>query len=85
MGTHLLIRTGKPAVIPFVPRRLPGGRGYELMILPDISGEFTLESDIATATRMNQVVEEGVLLAPEQYMWLHRRFKTRPEGEPSRY
>ena len=85
VGTHLLIRTGKPAVIPFVPRRLPGGRGYELMILPDISGEFTLESDVATATRMNQVVEEGVLLAPEQYMWLHRRFKTRPEGEPSRY
>ena len=55
------------------------------MILPDISGEFTRECDVATATRMNQVVEEGVLLAPEQYMWLHRRFKTRPEGEPSRY
>jgi KDO2-lipid IV(A) lauroyltransferase len=34
---------------------------------------------------MNQVIEEGVLLAPEQYMWLHRRVKTRPEGEPSRY
>jgi Kdo2-lipid IVA lauroyltransferase/acyltransferase len=34
---------------------------------------------------MNKVVEETVLLAPEQYMWLHRRFKTRPEGQPSLY
>lgn len=34
---------------------------------------------------MNRVVEEQVLLAPDQYMWLHRRFKTRPPGEPSLY
>jgi KDO2-lipid IV(A) lauroyltransferase len=81
----MLIRTGKPAVIPFVPRRLPEGRGYELIILPDVSANFPLTSDEDTALRMNKVVEEGVLIAPEQYMWLHRRFKTRPEGEPSRY
>ncbi|MFQ8718210.1 MAG: hypothetical protein ACLR9W_09995 [Enterobacter hormaechei] len=31
------------------------------------------------------VVEKCIMLAPEQYMWLHRRFKTRPQGVPSRY
>jgi len=85
VGTYLLIRSGKPHVVPFVPRRLPHGRGYQMLILPDVSAQMPLDSDVATATQMNKVVEEGVLLAPEQYMWLHRRFKTRPEGEPSRY
>ena len=85
VGSYVLIRSSKPAVVPFVPRRLPHGQGYELMIMPDVAASMPLESELATATRMNQVVEEGVLLAPEQYMWLHRRFKTRPEGEPSRY
>ena len=37
------------------------------------------------AERMNQVLEQMILAAPEQYYWLHRRFKTRPEGEPSLY
>ena len=55
------------------------------MILPDVSEQFSLESDADTAMHMNKIVEEGVLLAPEQYMWLHRRFKTRPENEPPRY
>ncbi|VTP61660.1 Lipid A biosynthesis lauroyl acyltransferase [Serratia rubidaea] len=47
--------------------------------------DFPLDSELSAATRMNQVVEHGILLAPDQYMWLHRRFKTRPEGEPSLY
>ncbi len=32
---------------------------------------------------MNKIVEQCIMMAPEQYMWLHRRFKTRPEGMPS--
>lgn len=84
VGSHVLVRLAKPAVIPFVPRRLPNGRGYELIILPD-EGDMPVDSDLATATYMNKVVEQAILLAPDQYMWLHRRFKTRPPGEPSLY
>ncbi|WP_017348039.1 Kdo(2)-lipid IV(A) acyltransferase [Pantoea sp. A4] len=84
-GSYVLIRTARPAVVPFVPRRLPNGKGYELMMLPDVGPDMPLDSELATATRMNKVVEECILLAPEQYMWLHRRFKTRPEGQPSLY
>ena len=83
-GTYLLARMAKPAIIPFVPRRLPGGKGYELVILPEVE-DMPLESELAAATRMNQVVEEAIMLAPDQYMWLHRRFKTRPIGTPSLY
>ncbi len=83
-GSYMLIRTASPAVIPFVPRRLPDGRGYEMIILP-AEQDIPLDNDVATATRMNQIVEQGVLMAPAQYMWLHRRFKTRPPGKPSLY
>ncbi|TCV98232.1 Kdo(2)-lipid IV(A) acyltransferase [Biostraticola tofi] len=83
-GTHLLARLGKPAVIPFVPRRLPEGKGYELYILADEKA-LPLDNELATATYMNKVLENAILLAPDQYMWLHRRFKTRPPGEPSVY
>lgn len=83
-GSYLLIRSGHPAVIPFVPRRLPHGKGYEMVILPEEKA-MPLDDEAATAARMNKVVENGVLMAPEQYMWLHRRFKTRPSGEPPLY
>lgn len=84
IGTWLLVKAAHPAIVPFVPRRLPDAQGYELLILP---AEYDLpeESAEAAATRMNQLIEQCIMLAPEQYMWLHRRFKTRPAGEPSLY
>lgn len=71
-------------IVPFVPRRKPNGRGYELISL---TPERTppLASAEVTAAWMNQLIEQCILMAPEQYMWLHRRFKTRPEGVPPRY
>ncbi|MBX4181037.1 Kdo(2)-lipid IV(A) acyltransferase [Sodalis sp. CWE] len=83
-GTYLLVKAAKPAVIPFIPRRLPHGKGYELIILPN-EKNIPLSSNIETARYMNKIVEKIILSAPEQYMWFHRRFKTRPPGEFSLY
>ena len=83
-GTWMLAKMSKACLVPFVPRRKPDGKGYELIML---EGETPppLETAEETAAWMNKVVERCILMAPEQYMWLHRRFKTRPDGVPSRY
>ncbi|AMO48968.1 Lipid A biosynthesis lauroyl acyltransferase [Enterobacter sp. FY-07] len=83
-GTWMLARMSQACIVPFVPRRKPDGKGYELIILePECSPP--LDDAQTTAAWMNEVVERCIMMAPEQYMWLHRRFKTRPEGVPSRY
>ncbi|MCX2865882.1 LpxL/LpxP family Kdo(2)-lipid IV(A) lauroyl/palmitoleoyl acyltransferasee [Kluyvera cryocrescens] len=83
-GTWMLAKMSKACVVPFVPRRKPDGKGYELIILPPECNP-PLDDAETTATWMNKIVEQCIMMAPEQYMWLHRRFKTRPEGVPSRY
>ena len=83
-GTWMLAKTSKACVVPFVPRRKPDGKGYELIILePECNPP--LDDAETTAAWMNTIVEKCIMIAPEQYMWLHRRFKTRPEGAPSLY
>ncbi|MGG5839235.1 Kdo(2)-lipid IV(A) acyltransferase [Huaxiibacter chinensis] len=83
-GTWMLARMSKAAIVPFVPRRKPDGKGYELMMLePELTPP--LDDAETTARWMNGVIEKCIMLAPEQYMWLHRRFKSRPDGMPSRY
>ncbi|QEZ92667.1 Kdo(2)-lipid IV(A) acyltransferase [Proteus sp. CD3] len=83
-GTYILAKTSKPALIPFTPKRLPEGKGYELIISPPVA-DFPIDNEENTAKAMNKVVEQEILRAPDQYMWLHRRFKTRPEGDASLY
>jgi len=68
------------AVIPFICRRLAGCAGYELILSPPL--ENFPGPDITLATeRINQVLEQAVHHAPEQYFWIHRRFKSRPPKE----
>jgi Kdo2-lipid IVA lauroyltransferase/acyltransferase len=43
------------------------------------------EDIVQTLTRINAMIEEQIRQAPDQYWWIHRRFKTRPEGEPPFY
>ena len=84
-GSYMLVKSARLAVIPFVPRRKADGSGYELIILEDIGETLQGGDKASVATQMNRAIERAVLMAPEQYMWLHRRFKTRPEGQPDRY
>jgi lipid A biosynthesis (KDO)2-(lauroyl)-lipid IVA acyltransferase len=57
---------------------------YEVHFLPSLS-DFPSGDKIADALKMNQVLEELILMAPEQYLWTFRFFKNRPPGEPSVY
>ncbi|MGL5310070.1 MAG: Kdo(2)-lipid IV(A) acyltransferase [Plesiomonas shigelloides] len=83
-GTSILMQAADPALVAFAPIRNKDGSGYRLVISPAIQG-FPTDDEVAAAAFMNRVVEKEILRAPGQYMWLHRRFKTRPEGESSLY
>ena len=85
-GSRMLLKSAPLSiVVPFSPIRHSDFSGYTLSITPTV--DFSdCEDDIQTATKMNKVVEIEILKAIEQYMWLHRRFKTRPnENDPSLY
>lgn len=71
-------------VVPLVTRILPGGKGYEMRVYPPWT-DFPSGDDAVDARRMNAFIEERILETPEQYNWVHRRFKTRPPGEPGFY
>lgn len=83
VATSRIARLSGCAVIPFFCFREPGGR-YRLEIHPALDN-YPSGDDIADATRINQILEQAIRQAPEQYLWVHRRFKTRPEGEPGFY
>ena len=71
-------------VVPSITRLLPGGEGYVLTFYPTWEN-YPSGDDIADTRRMNEFIEQRVLEMPEQYFWLHKRFKTRPEGEKRFY
>jgi len=71
-------------VVPCITRMLPGGEGYLLTFYP--AWENYPSSDaILDARRMNEFIEARAREMPEQYFWLHKRFKTRPAGEQKIY
>lgn len=83
-ATSKFARLGKARVVPFVQERLADGSGYRLTILPAWE-DFPGETEEADCRRINGWIEEAVGRHPEQYLWAHRRFKTRPDGEPNLY
>ncbi len=83
-ATTKFARLGKARVVPFTQKRLEDGSGYRLVIHSPLEA-FPGESEEADCLRVNQWAERAIRECPEQYLWAHRRFKTRPEGEPKLY
>jgi KDO2-lipid IV(A) lauroyltransferase len=83
-ATHHLVRMSGAVVIPFFHRRLPDGQGYALRLgapLENFPGTDVLDD----TARVNACIEQMVREAPEQYLWVHKRFKTRPADIPPPY
>jgi KDO2-lipid IV(A) lauroyltransferase len=83
-ATHHLARMSGAAVLMFAHRRLPGDQGYLLELSPALPG-FPSGDPVADSARINAGIETMVRAAPSQYLWIHRRFKTRPPGDPPIY
>lgn len=83
MPARLAKRSGAP-MVPFHSQRLPDHQGYVIRFAPMLEN-FPSGDDVQDATAINAAIEKFVRLAPAQYLWGHRRFKTRPRGEPQVY
>ena len=83
-GVSRLARLARARVLPCVTRMLPGGAGYVVRLFPAWE-QYPGASVEADTRRMNAFIEEQVRQMPEQYLWVHKRFKTRPPGEASWY
>lgn len=75
-------RLGRAKVVPLLPRMTRAG--YEVQVLPAWD-DFPGEDLVADAALMNARLQDYIATMPAQYYWVHKRFKTRPEGEPSVY
>ena len=82
--TSRLARMTGAAVLPYFFQRLPGTQGYRAIIHPPLEN-FPSESAVADTERFNHLIEAQVRIAPEQYLWIHRRFKGLSQDYPDYY
>jgi KDO2-lipid IV(A) lauroyltransferase len=79
-----LARALDMVVQPVLAEMLPRGQGYRVRFLPPWT-DWPGDDAVADTARMNEWIAARVLENPAQYLWVHKRFKTRPPGEPSLY
>lgn len=79
-----IARLADAIVVPVVTKMLPSGGGYVVRIHPPLEN-FPTDDVVADTARINAFIEARVRELPEQYYWVHKRFKTRPPGEPRFY
>lgn len=82
--TSRLARLTGAAVIPAYGTARESGEGYTIRLSPPLR-DFPSGDDAQDATQLNTVLEAEIRCHPEQYYWVHRRFKTRPDGVPAPY
>ena len=79
-----LARALNMVVQPVVAEMLPGGQGYRVRFMPAWDN-FPTDDGVADTAAMNCWIESEIRRNPAQYLWVHKRFKTRPAGEVSLY
>ena len=84
MAPSRMARALNMVVQPVVAQMLPGGQGYRVRFLPAWE-HFPSDDPLADTAAMNRWIEAEVRANPAQYLWVHKRFKTRPPGEPALY
>lgn len=82
-ATSTLARLGRAVTLPYFPRRLADGR-YELEILPPLE-DFPSDDPIADTRQYVRALELQIRRCPEQYLWVHRKFKNLPDEYPDYY
>ncbi len=83
-ATSRLARISGAAVLTSFPERLPGGAGYRVIIGPALE-EFPGSDAVCDAERFNALLQAQIIKAPEQYLWMHRRFKGLGAEYPNYY
>lgn len=71
-------------VQPLIAETLPGGQGWRVSFMPPWE-HWPTDNPVADAAALNRFIEEQIRLRPAQYLWVHKRFKSRPVGEPPLY
>lgn len=83
-ATSRLAKMTGAAVLPYFQERLPKGSGYRMVIHPMLE-HFPTDDPVADATRFNHLIEAQIRRVPEQYLWIHRRFKGLTPEYPDYY
>lgn len=80
VATSRFARLNKSPVLMMRQTRDVQNQHWHIYFSPMLEN-FPSGDDVADATRLNKLLETEIRKHPEQYLWLHKRFKTRPEGE----
>ncbi|MBL8310126.1 MAG: lipid A biosynthesis acyltransferase [Burkholderiales bacterium] len=83
-GVSRLAKLTGAAVVPVIATQRPKGAGYDVRFYPAFE-HFPSGNDVADARRVNAFIEDRVRENTAQYLWTHKRFKTRPPGEKGVY
>ena len=83
-STSRIARMTGAAVLPYFVERLPGRGGYRAVIHPPLEN-FPSDSPRADAERFHRLIEAQVRAVPDQYLWIHRRFKGLSADYPNYY
>ena len=83
-ATSWLVRRSGAKIVPYASHRRTDHSGWEVVLEPALEG-FPTGDDLADTERLNAVLEVQIERSIDQYLWVHRRFKTRPPGAPPVY